>query len=216
MTASNQTAPKEAPGTHLLVHVLAHDEEVRQRLSETIASNPALCVTRSDIPTAEHSDEFAPDAIVAYADCEDDCRRIHELAARHPNAFCALIVSEIDLPPKTLETPNVNHVNGEHPDAMGEILSSLLNGHVESDRAQPNPLPVVQTIDQERLERLTDREREILCLTAEGLTIDEIAKRLTRSPATVAKHRNNIMAKTGLHDRVALTRFAIRVGLATA
>ena len=60
---------------------------------------------------------------------------------------------------------------------------------------------------------LTDREREILQLIAEGKTAANIAEDLHISPHTVNSHRDNIMTKLDLHDRAALIRYAIRRGL---
>ncbi|OGN80733.1 MAG: DNA-binding response regulator [Chloroflexi bacterium GWC2_70_10] len=60
---------------------------------------------------------------------------------------------------------------------------------------------------------LTDREREILQLIAEGKTAANIAEDLHISPHTVHSHRDNIMSKLDLHDRAALIRYAIRRGL---
>jgi len=60
---------------------------------------------------------------------------------------------------------------------------------------------------------LTDREREILQLIAEGKTAANIAEDLHISPHTVHSHRDNIMTKLDLHDRAALIRYAIRRGL---
>ncbi|MCB9858437.1 MAG: response regulator transcription factor [Phycisphaerales bacterium] len=73
-----------------------------------------------------------------------------------------------------------------------------------------------ERIDRERMSLLTDREREIMALTAEGRTVKEIAAQLGRSVSTIETHRENIMRKVGLHDRVALTRLAIRTGLISA
>lgn len=60
---------------------------------------------------------------------------------------------------------------------------------------------------------LTNREREILKLAAEGHTNQEIAELLVISAATVQTHRANIMAKLGLHNRTELIKYAIRQGL---
>ena len=57
---------------------------------------------------------------------------------------------------------------------------------------------------------LTDREREVLRLIAEGQTGKEIAKLLSISVHTVERHRQNLMAKLGLHNRTALIKYAIR------
>jgi DNA-binding NarL/FixJ family response regulator len=60
---------------------------------------------------------------------------------------------------------------------------------------------------------LTPRELEVLKLIAEAYTSDQIALELTISRRTVDRHRENILAKLGMRDRVELTRYAIRRGL---
>lgn len=63
------------------------------------------------------------------------------------------------------------------------------------------------------LEALTPREREVLALLAEGDSNDEIAEKLAISRHTVARHRENLMRKLGLHSRAELVKYAIRKGL---
>ncbi|HEX6796375.1 MAG TPA: response regulator transcription factor [Ktedonobacterales bacterium] len=60
---------------------------------------------------------------------------------------------------------------------------------------------------------LTEREREILKLVAEGLTNNQIGERLFISPKTVDTHRTHIMDKLNLHNRAELVKFAMRRGL---
>ncbi len=60
---------------------------------------------------------------------------------------------------------------------------------------------------------LTPREEEVAKLVAEAHSSEEIARLLTISPKTVERHRENILAKLGMRDRVELTRYAIRRGL---
>ena len=63
------------------------------------------------------------------------------------------------------------------------------------------------------MSKLTPREQEVLSLLAEGKTNDEIALELIISPHTVARHRENLMGKLGLHNRSELVKYAIRKGL---
>jgi DNA-binding NarL/FixJ family response regulator len=60
---------------------------------------------------------------------------------------------------------------------------------------------------------LTDREREVLQLLAEGQATKEIADHLHVSTKTVATHRQNIMDKLDLHSIAELTQYAIKNGL---
>jgi DNA-binding NarL/FixJ family response regulator len=60
---------------------------------------------------------------------------------------------------------------------------------------------------------LTNREREVLQLGAEGHTNAEIAGRLFISPRTVETHRANVMHKLGLRSQTELVRYALRRGI---
>ena len=65
----------------------------------------------------------------------------------------------------------------------------------------------------ESLERLTERERDVLTRVARGLSNKEIAGELGISVRTVESHRDSLMRKTGLRNVAALTRFALEAGL---
>ena len=62
-------------------------------------------------------------------------------------------------------------------------------------------------------ETLTAREREVLQMSAEGLSSTQMAARLSISPRTVETHRANLMRKLGLRSRTDLIRFAIKRGI---
>jgi DNA-binding NarL/FixJ family response regulator len=66
---------------------------------------------------------------------------------------------------------------------------------------------------QAHFDVLTARELEVLKLIAEANTSKEIAEQLVISVKTVERHRQNILDKLGMRDRVELTRYAIRRGL---
>jgi DNA-binding NarL/FixJ family response regulator len=63
------------------------------------------------------------------------------------------------------------------------------------------------------LDALTEREREVMALVAEGLTNDEIAERLMVSPLTAKTHVSHAMVKLGARDRIQLVVFAYESGL---
>jgi DNA-binding NarL/FixJ family response regulator len=75
-----------------------------------------------------------------------------------------------------------------------------------------------QLVEQgnDELALLTEREREVLQLVAEGKTSQEIADQLFVSIKTVQTHRMHIMEKLDAHDRTDLVRHAIRLGVISA
>jgi DNA-binding NarL/FixJ family response regulator len=68
------------------------------------------------------------------------------------------------------------------------------------------------TVDR-TLDSLTEREREVMALVAEGLSNDEIAERLYVSPMTAKTHVSRAMTKLGARDRAQLVVFAYESGL---
>jgi DNA-binding NarL/FixJ family response regulator len=115
--------------------------------------------------------------------------------------------------------------------ASGYVLKSVADRDlVEACRAvmrgEPFLYPgAVTALIRDHLERardgeavpadpLTPRESEIVKLIAEGHTSREIAELLVISEKTVDRHRANVLEKLGMRDRVDLTRYAIRRGLA--
>jgi DNA-binding NarL/FixJ family response regulator len=86
------------------------------------------------------------------------------------------------------------------------VAQLLLQDHLRRGRADEEP-------DGEEIAGLTDRESEVLALVAEGLLNKDIGERLGISPRTVARHRENIMRKLGLHSRTELVKYALKIGL---
>ncbi len=101
-----------------------------------------------------------------------------------------------------------------HPEVARCVMASLSDR--SPGRPAPAPAPALHqppVSEHPALAPLTEREREVLTLIAQGLTNQEIARRLYISIKTVQAHRANIMEKLDLHDAVELTKFAIRTGL---
>jgi DNA-binding NarL/FixJ family response regulator len=84
-----------------------------------------------------------------------------------------------------------------------EILAALLK------RQAGRPTPDARS----PLEQLTERQREVLQMIAEGRNTKEIALTLRVSPKTVEYHRLQLMARLQIHDIAGLVRFALRTGL---
>jgi len=95
---------------------------------------------------------------------------------------------------------------------LRDAIVSVLNGKRFiskglRNRAQREPIPA------DRYELLTTREREILQMVGEGLTMSEISETLSISIRTVEKHRSNLMQKLEVKNYADLIRFALQRGL---
>ena len=94
--------------------------------------------------------------------------------------------------------------------ADGEALlsPSITRRLVAEYASRSRTAPVTRELD-----RLTDREREVVALAAEGLSNEEIAQRLVVSPATSKTHVSRAMVKLGVRDRAQLVVLAYESGL---
>ncbi len=83
-----------------------------------------------------------------------------------------------------------------------EVVKGYLHGDGKLDIDTENPY-----------EKLTDREKQVLKLVAEGYTHKEVADLLCISVKTVVAHQTNIGEKLGIHNRAGLIKFAIQKGI---
>jgi DNA-binding NarL/FixJ family response regulator len=86
-----------------------------------------------------------------------------------------------------------------YPSAIAALVRDFLERAREGEASPADPL--------------TPRELQVVKLVAEAHTNEQIAAVLHISAKTVERHRENLMAKLGMRDRVELTRYAIRRGL---
>ncbi|MCS7283555.1 MAG: response regulator transcription factor [Anaerolineae bacterium] len=93
---------------------------------------------------------------------------------------------------------------GEAPISR-EMVSKLLRQMTYQERSCP-PVGLIET--------LSEREREVLALLAEGLSNEEIAGELNIAVNTVRNHVRNILEKLGVRNRVQAAVYAVRCGLA--
>ena len=70
-----------------------------------------------------------------------------------------------------------------------------------------------ERVSHDPYEQLTDRERDVLKLLAEGFSTQEIADLLKVTPKTVEGHKTNLMAKLDIHNRIKLVKYALRKGI---
>lgn len=82
-----------------------------------------------------------------------------------------------------------------------DVTQGVVNASLHNSQAEMDP------------ELLSEREREVLQLLAEGMTSPQIGKRLFIATSTVETHRRSIMRKLDIHNVADLTKWAIREGL---
>jgi DNA-binding NarL/FixJ family response regulator len=108
-----------------------------------------------------------------------------------------------------------------HPDEITRAVEAAVNGdaplsprvaRLVVQRARMMPGGGAEAARQ-AAEQLTDREREVLRLLADGLDNGEIGKALFLSPTTVKRHVASIVAKLGVSNRMQAAIWAVRAGL---
>jgi DNA-binding NarL/FixJ family response regulator len=98
---------------------------------------------------------------------------------------------------------------------LTEVIREVARGGT-AFKVSVEKLPERQNVSKgsrEKAAALTTREAEVLQLVAEGRTNKQIAESLCLSAKTIEKHRQNLMAKLGIHDTAGLTRYAISKGI---
>ena len=109
-------------------------------------------------------------------------------------------------------------LKGAGADELIEAVRSAMHGDTYLSSALPDALHEEaregkDVSPSDRYELLTEREREVFQLVAEGYTSREIGERLYISRRTVDKHRQNVMAKLNLRNQADVIRFALQRGL---
>lgn len=120
-----------------------------------------------------------------------------EQVYRAVESGAAAVVSKL-VEPATLVSTLLDVAAGRT--VLGSEVQALLAGEVRSRRREDRPL-------------LTDREREVLALIAEGNSVAEIAASIHLSPSTVKSHLESLYRKLEVSERAAAVAAAMRKGL---
>lgn len=144
----------------------------------------------------------------------DATQRVHEL---DPNIKVLILTmhDEEELVARCLEAGAAGYIIKDAPASQllyaiemvnkGErYLSPVVLKQVVAGYVKNSNVPLTS------YDRLSPREREVLKLLAEGLSVKEIATRLNLSVKTVDVHKTNLMKKIDVHDRTELIKYAIR------
>lgn len=207
--------------------VLADDHAiVRQGIRKIIDAEDGLSViaeTDNGIDTVKIVEEVCPDvlvldmmmpglnglAVIRQVKQRMDQTRIVVLSMHADDSYVLAALRTGATGYVLKDSPSSDLVEAIRRAAVGRrYLSAPL-----SERAMEAYVEKAKSKPVDKYEMLTQREQEILQLTAEGNTSSQIAERLSISPRTVEKHRSNLMSKLDLHVQADLVRYAISRGI---
>jgi len=187
------------------IEVVGEASDGKEAVQEAIRLSPDIILMDISMPVLKGFDavrrikKVRPDTKILILTVYDD----EDLVARCLDAGAAGYVLK-DSPPLQLVYAIQTVHHGEQ-----YMSPRVLTGVVRQYIAQPADF-------RGGYDLLSDREREILVLLAEGQSLKEIATRLNLSVKTVDAHKYNLMRKLDLHDRSELIRYAIRKRLVEA
>jgi DNA-binding NarL/FixJ family response regulator len=187
--------------------VVAHVGDAEAAVAEAIETKPDIVIMDIDMPGLSAFD--AAERIAAR--CSDTRIIFFTAFVRDHFIERALAVHAWGYVTKT-----------ERADAVVKAVRDVARGFayfspsVQSRLVMTPNRPTLVPPEESLLTRLTPREREVLGYIARGMSKKDIADTMCISVKTVDYHCTNLMDKLKIHNRVELTRFAIREGLAEA
>ena len=212
----------------MTVTVLVADDHpiVRQGLRHLFEAQPDMRIVgeASDgLQAVQFTEKFKPNVLILDIMMPglNGLEVLRQVKERSP-ASCCIVLS--------MQSADVYVVEALKAGALGYVLketgpSELLNAVQQVIQGQRYLSPkiserlidvLIQTsekIPADPYQTLTNREREVLQMAAEGSTSSEIAKRLSISPRTAELHRGRMMNKLGLHSQTELIRYALKRGI---
>lgn len=135
-------------------------------------------------------------------------QKLNELGARIP-VIVLTGHGDVSMAVQAMKAGAIDFIQKPYPE---QALLDSINAALAMD-AKARRLSMASADLEQRLETLTDREREVLNLTLSGSTSKEIAQELAISPRTVETHRKNILQKLEIHTvKDLLSRLASQEG----
>jgi DNA-binding NarL/FixJ family response regulator len=210
------------------VTVLLADDHpiVRQGLRHLLEAEPEIKIlgeASDGLQAVQLSEKFKPSVLIVDIMMPglNGLEVVRQVKDRSPATFSIVL---------SMQSADVNVVEALKSGAAGYVLketgpSELLNAvqQVFSGKRYLSPrlserlidvlLQASEEITLDPYQTLTNREREILQMAAEGLTTAAIAKRLSISPRTAELHRGRMMDKLGLHSQTELIIYALKRGV---
>ena len=204
-------------------HVLLADSVAERLSKETDFEVLARVYNTADAINA--ASELKPDTILMDIDLpgESSFEAVSEIKAHQPSTQVIYLsaFSKDHYIQSALKSGCSGYLTKDEPiDNVIDAIRSVANhGSYYSPAVRerlivdPEKGLVLDPTTETKLESLTDREIEVLRYLAMGKSKKDIAEIMHRSVKTVDSHVHNLMGKLGIHDRVALSRYAIREGI---
>lgn len=186
------------------IEIVAEVESGRQAIEEVRKTRPDVVLMDVQMPelngieATQQIKKLAPETAILALTMHEDDQYFFEMLHSGASGYVPKRAA-----PDELVTAIRTVARGEiflYPSLATRLVQDYLK------RADGDDQPLVY-------DDLTPREREVLVLIAEGLTNAEIADKLVISVKTVDRHRENIMRKLNMHNRIDLVKYAIRTGL---
>ena len=224
------SAPNKASAP---IRILIVDDHlvVRAGLHMLIENHPGMTVVAMASNRAEALDlgsSAAPNLILLDLDLggENAIEFITQLRETAPNARILVLtgVRDTDAHRQAVQLGAMGIVLKEHaPDVLIKAIEKVHAGEIWLDRPTMGRMlremsaRDEKVVDPEvaKIESLTQRERDVVALIAEGLKNKQIAQRLFISETTVTHHLSSIYSKLGVSDRLELVIYAFAHKLAT-
>lgn len=196
-------------------------EGIQTRLAQELnARIPAICHTGHEV--VQHVRRHAPDVVIldlalpglSGLDVLDQVSSLRDA----PKVIIYSGYDEDAYVTRALRSGANGYVRkGDDPSHLVDAVKAVLSGETYLSPALPDSLADLANAPpseaNDRFDLLTDREKEVLQLVAEGLTSAEIGERLFISKRTVDKHRQNLMAKLDVNRTADLIRLALQRGV---
>jgi len=171
--------------------------ELAQRADIDLAVLDVAMPRMTGLQVARELSRRRPELRVLMLSMHGDERYFFEALRSGASGYVLKTVADRDLVEACRAT-----IRGEpfiYPEAVATLVREYLEAARDGEVAPEDPL--------------TPRELDVVKLIGEGHTSEEIAEALVISPRTVERHRENVLAKLKLRNRVDITRYAIRRGL---
>ena len=195
------------------LEVVAEASTGREAIERALPARPDIIlmdITMPDIDGLEATRQLKvlwPEAVVLALTVHDDKFYFMEMLAAGASGYLTKQAAGDELVQaiRTVAAGNIYLQPALARWLLEDYQRLIQQAPVQPAGAQPCQTPGLDT--------LSERERQVLEMVAQGLNNQQIGERLGLSPKTIARHRERIMQKLNLHSRTELVKFAIQTGL---